>query len=986
MGSRISAAVLVSFGLLLGLSTAAHAQSSIAGVVKDASGAVLPGVTVEVSSPALIERTRTANSDGQGQYTIIALPPGVYTISFALPGFQTIRREGVELPADFTATINGEMRLGSLEESVTVSGQSPVVDIQSTSQSQSLSSAVLEVVPTGRTIQSIAQIIPGIKLSEPDVGGAHAMQQTSISGHGMASQQTVVQLDGMGYNSVVGDGGVQVYSNTAMNEEMVYQTSGANADVDAGGVRLNMVPKRGGNVFSGIITTMGTRRNWQSDNLTDELIQRGVKAVDGMDKLYDIEGGVGGKIVQDRLWYYFSWRRFRVDTPVADTFYKDGRQGIDDQYQQSGQPRLTWQMTSKNQLTAFVDKIDKNRGHAMTAGYDPATASAVWGSPQYMAIQTKWTSVFSSKLLLENGFSSTQSSRTVKYQPGISKLKGTPEWYANASHVDTSLGTTTVAGVPEYRIIPNRRFLSSAVSYVTGSHTVKTGVQYDWSSSLEYYTMNADLYQQYQNGVPFQVQIYNTPVAFHASVGSNLGIYAQDSWKFKRLTLNYGARWQLWATRVDAQEVEPGRFVGARKFGPEDMPTMKSLDPRMGLVYDLFGTSKTALKFSVSRYQQAGTVSLANTYNPIALQTASVAWRDLNNDDIAQGERGCVYLTPGCEINLAQLPLNFGTVVPGCSMLATAGSIPCGTSQVDPNLKRTNTWNYNIGVQHELLPRIAVGANWFHVDYYNLRARENVLQSPADYTPQTVVSPLDGSVITIYNVSAAKVRSVQNLDTVNSDRKQWYNGFEFVLNARLPHGATLFGGLTTERTLVTVCDEPWNPNNLRFCDQRESGIPYRTSMKVAGNFMLPWGIRASGSLQSMAGNPEGTAALNVSTPSGIATAWQITPTTRYAANCTGPCTPGALVNPGMTLSSMLVPLTPPGVESFDRLNQLDINFGKVIQLRGKMRLEPEISIFNALNVSTVLAVRSLNFGTASYQQPSSILQGRFVRLGIALKW
>src|SRR5206468_6509496 len=129
----------------------------------------------------------------------------------------------------------------------------------------------------------------------------------------------------------------------------------------------------------------------------------------------------------------------------------------------------------------------------------------------------------------------------------------------------------------------------------------------------------------------------------------------------------------------------------------------------------------------------------------------------------------------------------------GCSLLATAGSIPCGTSQVDPNLKRTNTWNYSLGVQHELLPRIAVGANWFHVDYYNLRARENVLQSPADYTPQTVVSPLDGSVITIYNVSTAKVRSVQNLDTVNSDRKQWYNGFEFVLNARLPRGATLFG-------------------------------------------------------------------------------------------------------------------------------------------------------------------------------------------------
>ena len=987
MIGRVPTAVFIALALLLALSTTARAQSGIAGVVRDTTGAVLPGVTVEVSSPVLIEKTRSATTDGLGQYKVIALPPGVYAVTFTLTGFQTSKREGLELPANFTANVNGEMRVGSLAETVTVSGQSPVVDIQSTEQTTTLPTSVIDAVPTGRTIMSIAQIIPGIKLTAPDVGGSRSMQQTGISGHGMPNTQTVVQQDGMGYNSVVGDGAVQVYSNTGMNEEMVYATTGANADVDAGGVRLNMIPKRGGNTFSGTFTLMGVNRAWQTGNLTEDLIRRGLRATGGIDKLYDVEGGVGGKIVRDKLWYYFSFRKLRVDAPVADTFYPDGRQGIDDQYQQSGQPRLTWQVTPKNQLTAFVDKISKNRGHAMDAGYDPLTASSVWGSPQYMATQAKWTSVMSDRMLLEVGWSSTQSARTTLNQPGIEKFRGTPEWYAGAQRRDASTGAVWAAGDDNYRNIPARRYVAGSVSYVTGSHNFKTGVQFDRSTNTDQSERNADLYQQYQNGVPFQVTVFNTPVRYSSNVPTNLGIYGQDSWTFKRLSVSYGARWQVWSSEVALQENGPGRFVGARTFGPEAMPTMKTLDPRMGVVYDLFGDAKTALKFSANEYQWAGTVGLANMYNPITLQSATLAWRDLNGDDIAQGERGCVYLTPGCEINLGQLPLTFGAVVPGCSLLATPGSIPCGNAQADPSLKRTNTWNYNVGIQHELLPRVSVTANWFHVDYYNLRVRQNVLQTFSDYTPQDVVSPLDGSVITIYNVSNAKRTLVQNLDKAGTDRRQRYNGFEFTFNGRLPHGGTLFGGVTSEQTLAVACDEPSNPNNLLYCDQRKSGIPYRTQFKVAGSFTLPWGIRASGSLQAMAGEPIGTAALNTTTPSGIATRWLITPTTRYAANCLGPCTPGALVDPGMTVSSLSVPLVAPGVESFDRLNQLDLNFGKVIPLRGgKVRVEPEVSIFNALNVSAVSAVRSFNFGTPAYLQPSTILNARFVRLGLQVKW
>jgi hypothetical protein len=987
-------AVVVGLAILLALSTAARAQSAIAGVVRDASGAVLPGVTVEVSSDVLIEKTRSVATDGEGQYKVIDLRPGVYVVTFTLTGFQTTRREGLELPADFTATLNADMRLGSLEETVTVSGQSTVVDIQSTGKSQALPRQVLDAIPTGRTLQSFAGIVPGIVMSAPDVGGSRSMQQTTMSSHGMPSVQTVVQLDGIGLNELETDGGVQFYSNTAISEEMVYQTSGANADVDGGGVRLNMIPKRGGNQLSGSLAAL--EKVYQSNNLSQGLIDRGLRVTDKIDKLYNLEGGVGGKIVRDRLWYFVSGRLTRLDAPIADTFYPDGRQGIDDQYQLSGQFRVTWQVTPRNQLTAYADKLSKNRGHAMSAGYDPVTASNVWGPPKYEVKQAKWTSTLSARALFELGSSIVDDARTTLYQPGIAKPYGSAEWYANASHVDTSRGTTTVAApAPEYRNWPHRVYVVTSLSYVTGSHNFKFGLQHDSGNQGNQYTMNADLVQQYQDGVPFSVVVYNTPVINWANLNRNIGIYGQDSWTFKRMTVSYGLRWENWSTGVRLQGMPPGRFVGARQFGPEDLPAWKTVSPRTGVAYDLFGNAKTALKFSANRYQQMGTTGLANTYNPIALQSSQLAWTDLNKDDIAQGEFGCVYMTAGCEINFNQLPRNFGAVVPGCSMIATPGSIPCGNAQVDPDLKRTSTWNYNVGIQHELLPHLSVSANWFHVEYYNLRVRQNILQTFADYTPQSVVSPLDGSVITIYNVSSAKRQQVQYLDTNAPNRKQWYNGFEFTFSARLPRGGTLFGGTTTERTLAVMCDEPWNPNNLLYCDQSKSGIPLRTSFKLAGTYSLPWGLQFSGSFQAMAGLPEGTAALTgttensatSTTPSGIGTRWLITPTTRYAANCPGPCTPGALVDPGMTLASMSVPLVAPGTESFDRLNQLDLTVSKVIPVdAGKVRLEPEAALFNALNGNAVSAVRSLNFGTPSYQQPSTILQGRFLRVGIKVKW
>src|SRR5262249_5100682 len=426
-GTGMTRRVLFSaFAALVSLTlfpTPASAQSAIPGTVRDASGAVLPGVTVEASSDVLIEKTRSVVSNGQGQYTIVDLRPGVYSLSFSLPGFSSFKRDRIELPANFTATINAELKVGGIEESVTVSGQSPVVDVQSTARTTVLSRDTLDAIPTGRTIQSVGQLVVGVTLNVPDVGGSRAMQQTYMSVHGLSSSQVTTQVDGMMVNGLDGDGAVQNYFNNMMSQEMSYQTAGAGTDVSGGGVRLNMIPKEGGNRYGGAFFGAWSDGAWQSDNLTQSLRDRGLSAPDRISKIYDFNASFGGPLRQDRLWFFASARRWGVDAPIADTFYtpagssyattyaqcKAGTiqctQGIDDQHIKSALARITWQVSPRNKLGMYYDRVGKDRGHGMNAGDDPATASQIWTSPNYSTGSVKWTSTVTSRMLLEGGYS-----------------------------------------------------------------------------------------------------------------------------------------------------------------------------------------------------------------------------------------------------------------------------------------------------------------------------------------------------------------------------------------------------------------------------------------------------------------------------------------------------------------------------------------------------------------------------------------------------
>jgi hypothetical protein len=362
-------------------------------------------------------------------------------------------------------------------------------------------------------------------------------------------------------------------------------------------------------------------------------------------------------VIRDKLWWFAAARKNEVDTLVADTFNPDGSQGINPQYIKNTSLRLTAQLGSRNQINGYYDRVWKYIGAAMTGGQDPTAAILTWPSPLYDQAQIKWTFAVSNKLLIEAGSNHYQAYRTNSYETNCACYNlpyGSPAWLANVTHRDLSLGTlTNAAPIGPTTQDPTRRFFDGNVSYVTGSHNFKFGVQDQHGFETFSYDKNGDLELNYQNGVPTSAYVFNTSVRYSNTMDASW-LYAQDTWTSKRFTINLGLRWEDFGASIPAETVGPGRFVGDRNYNGDTFPTWKSINPRFGIVYDLFGTGKTAVKFSVNKYQTQLTDGLTNAYNPIRNQSATVTWNDLNKDNIAQTN----------ELNLAQLPAGFGNVTP----------------------------------------------------------------------------------------------------------------------------------------------------------------------------------------------------------------------------------------------------------------------------------------------------------------------------------
>jgi carboxypeptidase family protein len=960
---RMAVVVLAGLALLASLPDRAEAQSAIAGFVRDTTGAVLPGVTVEASSPALIEKIRTATTDANGLYRIIDLRPGVYTVTFTLPGFSVIRREGIELPANFTATINSELRVGALEETVTVTGASPVVDVKSATQQQVLSRDLLDALPTGRNIWGVGSTLTGISLSAPDVGGTAGMQQTYMAVHGSDRRDNAIQVDGMSVNGIEGDGAIQNYFNDGMFQEMSYQTSALTAEIQTSGVRLNMIPKEGGNSFKGSVFISRTPGSWQTNNFTDELRLKGLQAPNRVEKIQDFNPGLGGPIKKNRLWFFGSFRRWGVDQTVTDSFYNldptqntyipaNGLNGhplkptVDDNIIKSGVVRLTWQMASKHKFSAYLDRIVKFRGHECPALYSEE-ACGIRSPKRYFTTQGKYTATLSSRLLVEAGFSENDET----YSTNEAQASVGPN---NIARFDRT--TTEAWGAPQgpyYFRVPDRYTYTGSVSYVTGTHAVKTGVQMGNGGNRHQRLMQngVDLIQEYRNKSPVSVQIYNTSQWSEERIKYDLGFYVQDSWTLKRLTLNPGVRIELFNTYIPEESSPAGRFVPLRQYGKiENLPNWKDWAPRLGGVYDVSGDGKTAIKAHAGKYMRAfSTVGFAQVYNPLRQETDRRTWTDTNRDDIAQDS----------EIGPVGTPFN------------TTGVL---NRVADPNILRPYQWEYSLGIQREVRSGISVSFNWVRRDFSRLFWTDNVLTTFADYTVINIPNPLNPSEsIPIYNLNRSKLGLVSQIDMNSDKNKRWYNGYDVGFSARVG-GGNIYGGTSIGRQLTANCDVD-DPNSLRFCDQRELDMPYLTQFKVSASYPLPLGVQISGNWQGYPGQPGGTARQDATYDPAISRVIDTSLNVNYVVDRT--------IIPSLVQTSVTVPLIKPGTKYLGRWNQVDVRLAKRFGV-GRLRMQGQLDIFNILNASSILSVTE-TYGS-SLDRPSSILQGRLFAAGLQMSF
>ncbi|PYR31972.1 MAG: hypothetical protein DMF92_03710, partial [Acidobacteria bacterium] len=362
------------------LPTLAFAQASITGTVKDPSGAVLPGVTVEATSDVLIEKVRLATTDPTGQYRIVNLGSGKYSLTFALPGFTTYKRDGIELTGSFTATINAELRIGAIEETVIVSAESPVVDTQSVRRQTTIANDVIAALPAARAYAGIMTLIPA---TITQTGANLDLQVTPgmlvFGGSGGRNNEGRLQVDGLMTGAAFNGAGVSSYVPDIGNAaEVAMTTSGGLGEAEVGGPTLSIVPKTGGNTVKGSVYLSGVTSGMVGSNYTQDLRTRGLTAPNALLKLWDYNVGVGGPIKTDRIWFFGQFRdegshrtiagmfaNANLGDPTKRTYVADkARPAIQAGSWRNGSLRLTVQANAKNKFNVFWDEQHPCQGGA----------------------------------------------------------------------------------------------------------------------------------------------------------------------------------------------------------------------------------------------------------------------------------------------------------------------------------------------------------------------------------------------------------------------------------------------------------------------------------------------------------------------------------------------------------------------------------------------------------------------------------------------
>ena len=976
------------------------AQAQIVGAVRDESGGVLPGVTVEAASPAIIEKVRTAVTDDQGRYRIEALRPGLYKLTFTLTGFSTVVRDAIDVPSEIVITINADLKVGALEETITVSGETPQVDVQQASRTQVISRDVIDSLPVSRNVMSIGVLSPGVRQGTPDVGGSRMTEQVGLRAHGLGGDDAEQLVEGMSIQSL--EGASQAYFDDMLQSEITIMTSAIPADTSGGGIRMNSVLKDGGNIFSGASFLGFSSGSWQSKNAGDELraSPRSIKSPNAIKHIHMFTGSVGGPILRDKMWFLVAARHQSSDELITDVPVQivapdgDVINSYLDTYVRGPSVRLTWQAAPKHKVASFIQRWWKRKGKDFGAGQDPRASQ--FRDPRnahHTVGNVRYTSPLTNRFLFEAGYSWTLFDWLGSPAIGVAKERGTPEWFTQTRKIDTQrqvhpqcaytasnsaqAGCTTWGSNQIQRQDNTRHVYQATLSYVTGSHSFKFGYNHEIGPDGRMATThNGDLYQNYTAGVPSSVDVWNTPIDAPGIVDYDSAFFLQDTWTIKRLTISPGLRVEWFSAGMRAASAPAGRFVPARFF-PEERGLVKwgpDYAPRMAAVYDLFGDGRTALKTNFSKYHRQYDADPAAAYSPIGIISERRNWFDcvLNATGTGCGTTTAATTRDGIvqdhEIGPSPAGGTFGTV----------------RNNTLGDLDRRYNWEFTAGLQHQLKPRLAVGALLFKRQIFEIPLTDRSFITLADYTPfQTrtpdvsrdpdVAAVLDpNEMITVYNLNLAKnsVYGQGLVDQSAKDNRSRYTGVEASFSARLPGGAMMFGSWTMEKNTSVFCESDDNPNGPttgdlyqgravaqggRFCDQRNFDLPFLHEFKLAGNYSLPFGVDIGAVLQSFDGLER-------------VITWQ----------------PGANLFPNaQRTQTQTFILTEPGSLYGERWDQLDVNFKKNFRYGSRVHTF-QVDIFNVFNNNSI---RTMNdaVGT-SLGQVTAIMPGRFPRLGYQFKW
>ena len=987
--------------LLLAAAPAAAQDSGIAGAVTDDTGGVLPGVAVEAASPVLIEGSRLAITDARGRYAFTALRPGVYTVTFTLTGFTTVVREGVELTAGFTAPLNAALAVGALEETVTVSGRSPVIDVQRVQERQVVTRDVLDSLPMNKDWGAIGALTVGVAPESQDVGGVRDSYMPYLAAHGGDTRDGMRQMDGLTMGNLsCGYSCTTLNANDAQTEELSYEIGAISADVAIGGVRVNIIPKEGGNTFSGSAFGNFSDRRFQGDNLGQDLIDAGLRSPDVVSSIWDTSFDLGGPVVRDRLWFHGAYRNWGLKKLPANTFYDTDpndfvfepdltRPGVDEQYDQSASLRFTWQATRGNKFAVYYNGAPRHQPYQGVSNRRTPEAARDQRNPLNWHGTTTWTGAVGNRILLEAGMGMQVQDATIDPQPDAPRLHAVRE-------LTTGIDFRGVGFSRRWNEV--HRAYKASMSYVTGSHNLKFGMTLDegtWRQGTDIIGPTDSLLFTL-GGAPILIAAFATPYNVEVDLAADLGLYAQDAWTIDRTTFNLGLRWDYVRQDIPAQDtsrfvdsptgsVGPGTWAPTRRWDAiPNAANWTDLSPRIGVAHDLFGDGRTALKGSVSRYLRVDTIGMSASRNPVnaSVTSATRSWRDLNGDFFPDEAE----LGPYSNANFGRSVLT--------NVFAEDVYSGFGT--------RRHNWEYSVGVEQEILPRTSIDVAYWRRAQGNFSVTDNVLVEPGDFDPYCVTAPDDPrlpggggyEVCGLHDVNPASFGQVRNeiirADTNGYAMSQVFDGLDVTVNSRVSGDLFFYGGVNFGRTRFDDCgarpDDPAAPPTLALTAggagtgggwdvQEAAGIIlprghhcrvdppfFRPGWKLSGAYTLPYDVQISGFWQNLPGVP-------------ILATWNA-PVSAVEPSLGRPLAGGA--------GTAEVHLIAPGTLFADRLNQLDVRISKIFRLDAGREVRLMLDAYNLLNDDAPLAVND-TYGS-QWQVPESILLARFVKFGAQFTW